>query len=475
MSIAVLYHPEHGLYTEIGDPKVDLGGANLENCNYIGGTFTGSLTCLQNGTAAFIAGPNVTISTGSSGAVTFTGLGFGRTIRVDGINGNDSSGARGIGPFKTINAAVNVMTSGDTVWISPGTYELSAPITLPANSSIRGMSLQTTTIQMTNVTSSLSMITMGENCRLEDLTISLSSNEHHDLTALLFPGTTSVTSKLRTAVVTVDNDSASLTGSSNICAVKSTGSGSLGDGNFSFNSLKGSTINVRSIGSGSKNGICLNGPNALTIRDVNVYVSGVVGSAGEFIGVMTMHSASELQMRTSSIFGTTADISQNSGSIIVGPGTDIINRNANGKPFTTYVYPTTVAYGAIGDLTSSNSAVMYLTPGSNVTQPGFSTGGKTVFPYPPSYRVSYALEQKAVILGLSVSSSVGPGTGVTNIYIEKNGVKTEFTGSITDGILYSEYRSGSLTCNRFDLISLRVEMTGSANTTQNLICQINLF
>lgn len=478
MSISVFYDPNVGIYCRRGSGVFDMGGSELTNCRLISASYSGDLsgshTALRDGTPAFTCGPNVTMSTGSNGSVQIGCFGYGNTLVVDNVNGNDSSGQIGFGPYKTVNAAVNAMRSGDTVWVMPGTYELNAPITLPTNSSIRGCSLQTTTLQMTNVTSSVSMITMGENCRVEDLTVNLTSNGHYALVGILFPGSTSVTSKLRTMVVTVNNAAADINGTSTVCGIRSTGSGTLGDGNFSFNSIKGSTVNVKSAGSGSKTGICIQGPNAFTIRDVNVYVSASAGSSGDFVGIRTTNSSAEAQVRTSSIFGRTADISQVSGTIIVGPGTDLMNRTADDRPFTTYIYPITLTYAVIGELASANTDQMYLPVGSGVAQPGFSTGGKTVYRYPPDYVVNYSLEQRAILLGLRVTSSVGPGAGTTNVYVMKNGQRTAFTGSLTDGILSCEYKESSLAFNKNDLLAVRVETTGS-NATQNLACQVNLF
>ena len=95
---------------------------------------------------------------------------IGNTAVVDTIYGNDSVATVGGAPFKTIAAAVAAVVSGQTVWILPGTYTLTSGITLPNGISIRGLSLQTVVIQMI-ATSNASMITMGENCRVEDITL----------------------------------------------------------------------------------------------------------------------------------------------------------------------------------------------------------------------------------------------------------------------------------------------------------------
>ena len=406
---------------------------------------------------------------------------FGRIIQVDAVYGNDSTGKTGRSPFKTINAAVSASTSGDTIWVSPGTYELSSPVTLVNGTALRGMSLQTTVMQMTNVTSNTTLLTMGENCRVEDITINLTSTGHYALVGVEFPGTTSVTSKLRPSVITVDNSTASNAGSSNVYGVLCSGTGSLGTGNFSFNSLKGLTLNVRSAGGGNKRGVYVTGAGAITTRDVNVYTSGSISGGGSFVGVETVNASGQVQLRTTTVYGLTSDIRQTSGSIEIGPGTDLINKTAGGKNFTTYIYPTTIFYGCIGSLSSSYDPVVanytaYLTPGAVPVQPA-ATSPRLIFRYPDSQINFYSAQQKAICFGLFISASIGPGApgNVTKVVVMKNRVDTLLTGSLNGGILSARNYSVSIDFNQFDLLSLRMEFTGSTNTTHDLFCQVDMF
>ena len=89
------------------------------------------------------------------------------------------------------------------------------------------------------------MITMGENTRVEDLTLTLTGNNANtNLVGIEFPGNTNVTAKLRTSVVSVNNAGVSTSAITNVYGVLASGNGTLGPASFSFNSLKGSTINV---------------------------------------------------------------------------------------------------------------------------------------------------------------------------------------------------------------------------------------
>ena len=242
---------------------------------------------------------------------------MGNTLVVDAVNGNDGSGAVNGAPFLTIEAAIayintNVLT-GVTVWILPGTYTLASAttgLTIPANCSLRGLSLQTTRIVMNaSGGGTVTLLTMGENTRVEDLSLTLnSSNTTTDLIGISLPGTTSVTSKLRTSVLTVDNSGLAVGTTTNVYGVYSAGTGALSAATFSFNCLKGSTINVKSNGGGNKFGIyqpSTGGGNQLSTRDLNIYVAAPTTSTstGLYVGIYTDNATSQVQMRSTSVGG----------------------------------------------------------------------------------------------------------------------------------------------------------------------------
>lgn len=305
-------------------------------------------------------------------------LDLGNTAVVDAVFGNDDVASVGGASFKSIEAAVDAATSGQTIWVLPGVYNLSAGITMTDGTSIRGLSLQTVKIQMLNVSGDTTLITMGENCRLEDVTLTLTSTEHHTLKGIVFGGTSSVTSKLRTSVVSVNNSSASAGGSSNVYGVEANGTGALTESSFSFNCLKGSTINVSSNGGGNKRGVLVSNTNVVTTRDLNIYVAPPTdtSSLGSYVGVETNDPAllGSIQLRSTTIGTKTptgvqtysaSDILQTtpptiadptylaSTGIQVGPGTDLVTKSAGMRGFSTYVYPTILYYGLRGNVGSS--------------------------------------------------------------------------------------------------------------------------
>jgi hypothetical protein len=241
---------------------------------------------------------------------------MGNVLVVDSVNGNDGTAAVNGLPFLTVQAAITYINTnsltGVTVWIMPGTYALSAGITVPATCSLRGLSLQTCrlTLAGSNPGGTVTMITMGENTRVEDLSITLTStNATTNLTVISFTGTTSVTSKIRTCVITANNSTLAVGTSTNVYGINSSGSGVIGTATFSFNALKGSTINVVSNGGGNKFGIYMpsgaGSANEISTRDMNIYVAAPVNSAspGLYVGIYTDNINSQVQVRTSSISG----------------------------------------------------------------------------------------------------------------------------------------------------------------------------
>ena len=109
-------------------------------------------------------------------------------LRVDSVNGNDSTAAIGGLPFLTVGAAITYITdsgtsdaSGNynyTIWVMPGIYTLSSGITLPRGICLRGLNTQTVTLKITASTDK-TLLTMGENSRVEDMTLSLTSTGHY--------------------------------------------------------------------------------------------------------------------------------------------------------------------------------------------------------------------------------------------------------------------------------------------------------
>lgn len=425
---------------------------------------------------------------------------FGNILRVDSINGNDSTAQVGELPYATINAALTIATTGQTVWVMPGTYNLSSSISIPEGVCLRGLNTQTCILQLLDVSSPTTLLTMGENCRVEDLTLKITSAEHHDITGIEYPGTSSQTSKLRTSVLTVDNSAASDIGTSNVTGIKFSGTGVFSESVFSFNSVKGSTVNVKSNGGGNKRGFLISGTNQVSTRDTNIYVqtptSAPIGSS--YVGIETadQNELGSIQLRSTSIAApkqintfTSSDILQThpasltnptylaTPGIQIGPGTDLVTKSAGGKPFSTYIYPTTLFYGCRGVITSNKSG--WLWPGTQT----FSAGGGNTPPIYPDTSVPparYRVQQPAIASGIMITANKGVTGDVTTVTLCKNATQaiigssnTPITVSLTDTNLFNSYYNSTVDFAAGDYISLFI--TTNSSTIEDVIVQLDMF
>jgi len=433
-----------------------------------------------------------------------TGYSFprGNTAVVDAVYGNNSTASVGGSPFLTIAAAIAAVSSGQTIWILPGTYNLSSEITVPNGISIRGLSLQTVILQM-NVTSSTTMITMGENCRIEDLTINLTctgSTNSVVLKGIVFGGTSSQTSKLRTSVLNVRNSTMLKTLTSTVTGIEFSGTGALNSSTFSFNSIKGSTINVYSNGAGNKRGILVSNSNQVSTRDTNVYVAQPIDtdSTGSYVGVETadVGNIGSIQLRSTTVGTvsptaghtyTASDILQTNPTTItdptylattgiqIGPGTDLITKSAGGKAFSTFVYPTTIYYGLKGTITSGTNN-SYCWPGTQQISAGVFPDNGTPYAY-------FRVQQPSLISGISCSTNIAPG-GTNSITLTVR--VTPYLGTIADTVFtvtisgsntQGNFYNGSVRCGVGDFIHLYISyVSGSpANAAHDITAQIDLF
>ena len=423
----------------------------------------------------------------------------GNVAIVDNIYGDDTTGSMSGSPYKTIVQALSQIVSGQTIYILPGTYTISTELILPDGISIHGMSVQTTILEM-NTDISATMITMGENCRIEGLTIKLNctgSNDNIVLKGILFDGTSSQTSKLRTAVLSLNNKTMATNLTSNVIGIEFAGEGDLTTSSFSFNSIKGSTINVYSNGQGIKRGILVSGTNQVSTRDTNIFVSkpADLSSTGSYVGVETndIDQSGSIQLRSTTVgvnfpsstdAYSASDILQTtpytisdptylaSPGIQIGPGTDLVTKSAGEKGFSTYIYPTVIYYGLKGDSNEKNSG--YLWPGTQKASGDFPDTNTTS----PAY---FRVQQPSIISGLSCALNSSPGTDnsvilsvqVTPFNISR--VDTSFSVVLSDNELEGNYYNSSYRCGTGDLIHIYIDFSGNKTAAHDVTAQIDLF
>ena len=88
------------------------------------------------------------------------------------VNGTDTNaGNHQQGPFLTITKALSVATSGDTIFVFPGTYTEITPLTVPVGVTVRGLDIRTVIIQPDATTISNDVFLLNGETTLEDFTV----------------------------------------------------------------------------------------------------------------------------------------------------------------------------------------------------------------------------------------------------------------------------------------------------------------
>ena len=278
---------------------------------------------------------------------------FGNVLLVDDVNGNDGIASRNGYPFKTIEQAVTNSTAGDTVWIMPGTYNLTSGLFPHAGTCLRGLNVQTCSINLCNVTTAATLITMSSQVRVEDLTLTLHSASNVSLIGFEYPSGTSLTSKFRTAVLNVNSE---YVGGNTVIGMHSPGTSAT-----SFSSsfaVRSCTVSVSTASTGKVRGLLVDGPNRFAIRDTNIICTG---PSNNNIGVETTDVSAYAELKTSTIAGTLHDINRTSGDILLG-FTDLVNNDANGNSFSVMVEGSAVFFGVLGNPDANQT--YYLVPGT---------------------------------------------------------------------------------------------------------------
>jgi hypothetical protein len=370
--------------------------------------------------------------------------------------------------FLTISQALASSTPGDEVFICPGTYT-EGPLTISASRSVRGANTQGVIITQAAVTNSMTLITMGSNTRIEDVTLTLTSttafNSGALYTGVLVNNNDLLTTKLRTMVINVNNNNSG----GNAIGVRSTGTSST-DFRSSY-LIRGATINVTTPGFAAvspslyNKGIAVDGSNRVAIRDciVNVQSTGLSLSSTRLIACETTSGLLALDSCTinasSAASAATncsiAEISQTAGIIVLGGGTGLKNNNANGLGFDTRnIHPNilSAALKTNNDVWSSGdfNKIYYLVPGaSRITDLANLSSATTPF----SFKQDCILHQVVLSANVALSGTGGNKTMYAKLY--KNTVNAA-------GFILEANLSGSvLTSTVQDITSQKLLSTDS--------------
>ena len=385
---------------------------------------------------------------GDTGATGATGLIFpiSHYLRVDSVFGNDVNGAADPTrvPFLTIAAALASAVSGDEVFVYPGHYN--EAVTVPAGVALRGANALNTFIQQINPSAAVSVVTLNQNCRLEDLNVEVSvaiPNDAGPYVCVNFASGASVNSSIRGCrLVGVMSSGAAL-----LYGVQSSGISALVP--TVNNSVSTSSISISSNSLSPAVGIMVNGSNRVTVRNTGIFAN--LGTGTALIGCETANLSAIISIKTSSVDGNYVDLLRSQGQILIG-ATDLINHTAPNS-FTCDINPSVFYFGIIGF------------PGGNLTYylpPGITpiSSVSTVNPY------IYEYVQPVCVFALSItySGTIDPGDSVT-FALYKNNVLTGLTVTLTS-LSPATVDKGDVgvTFNPGDFTDLRLTTIGTPNT-----------
>ncbi len=374
----------------------------------------------------------------------------GNVLRVDAVFGNDATGTRNQQPFATINGALNAAQTGDVIILFPGTYNES--FTIPAGITVAGLTLNGVHIAQTNVTTNTDLVTMGENSYLANVTLNLNANTDVQLRGIVFPGTTSATANVNQVRIQITN---SANGTAPAYGIHSIGTGLP---TSEFTALQNSTINVSSQGLRPARGILLD-TNANEFNIINSGITVTNPAGGSAIGIETNIANVSCVVSTSTINGSTADISQTDpNSTITIANTQLVNSNANSRGFNS---------------TSPSSILTWALPGTPGTATtGFLTPGTGML-VSSSNNLPFIVPQTGLIKNLNVQAVTPAGQGSTTFTIFRNGVATTLTTALNDTAITNVNNSISVPCVAGDQISLQV--TNTVGATANISVTAELY
>ncbi len=377
---------------------------------------------------------------------------------MDAVYGNDTTAAADKYrlPFLTISSALSNASSGQTVFVRPGTY--TETITMPAGVALRGANVQTVTVTRTNVTSNVTLLTMGSNCRVEDMTFTLTSLCNVNLTGVDWPSGTPLTSKLRTAVVNVVSGG---TGSNTIVGMLSAGTSAT---TYSASdATRGCTVSVDASSSGPIRGLYVTGSNWFASRDTNYNIRG---TGSNIVGVETTNAGSYASLKHSSVrggdgTGTRFDINRTAGDILLG-SVDLVNNSANGNGFSVTTEGAITQYGTTGNFT--NGTTYYLVP-------GFVKQGDL-----PTSTFGIPVTQNMVLFSGTFQSSLAvPAGHSVKLTAYKNNTITDMSMTIVAGATLASNTTQSVDYDRGDTFDFRMVPSGGNLNNYNFAASVAFY
>ena len=174
----------HATGTITADGNLQLGDANTDNITFVGEVNSNIIPDADNlydlGSASRrwtnIYADVLNANTVTSGSIIVDGIDVvtpqGNIWYVS-IGGDDSkSGSHQNDTFRTVEKALTVATSGDTVFIYPGIYDELLPLTVPVGVTVKGMGIRSVTIRPDTASTDKDVFLLNGETTVEDITIS---------------------------------------------------------------------------------------------------------------------------------------------------------------------------------------------------------------------------------------------------------------------------------------------------------------
>ncbi len=174
----------HATGTITADGNLQLGNANTDNITFVGEVNSDIIPDADNlydlGSASRrwtnIYADVLNANTVTSGSIIVDGIDVvtpqGNIWYVS-IGGDDGkSGSHQNDTFRTVEKALTVATSGDTVFIYPGIYDELLPLTVPVGVTVKGVGIRSVTIRPDTASTDKDVFLLNGETTIEDLTIS---------------------------------------------------------------------------------------------------------------------------------------------------------------------------------------------------------------------------------------------------------------------------------------------------------------
>lgn len=414
-------------------------------------------------------------TTGQSWKLPYLITYYGSYYVVDALIGDNATAQMGKGFYSTIQAALNIANSagGGYIVVNPGTY--TGPFVINNNITVEGVSEQVVTLQNINVTASTDLVTIYDNCRLENISLRLRSNTHVNLRGIVLMNNAVSTSQIRNLSLVVENLAANNSGTSNIYGIhigNSIGSAPLD----SFQAVRACNINVGSIGNGNKRALLNDSNSTIRIRDSNFYLvcdNLIAGNTGTYYAVEQNNAASTTEIRSSSIEGKSAlmqnkmeDVSNTAGSLYLGY-TNLVFSRCNGLSFNSILVSPRLVWSDPGTLGFSGTRCMRF---------GTSNATTTV--------AAILITRKCVFKKLNVAANIAPGstrsaiftlikfTLVNGSYVSTN---TSLAATLTGTDTSVSNNINAVTFQQNDKVALYVTSDSTLSSLSDVVVTVNMY